>query len=63
MAKWAARFALGLSNSVPGLRLKRENIRFENDISKLISQFVGIQLMPLSARYSLRRLRWEGQAP
>ncbi|PIL27621.1 RNA-dependent RNA polymerase [Ganoderma sinense ZZ0214-1] len=32
MAKWAARFALGLSNSVPGLRLKRENVRFEDDI-------------------------------
>ena len=37
MAKWAARFALGLSNSVPGLRLKQENIRFEDDISKSMS--------------------------
>ncbi|EAU84823.2 RNA-directed RNA polymerase [Coprinopsis cinerea okayama7 len=32
MAKWASRFALGLSNSVPGLLLKPENIRFKDDI-------------------------------
>ncbi|KAI0746913.1 RNA dependent RNA polymerase-domain-containing protein [Daedaleopsis nitida] len=32
MSKWAARFALGLSNSVPGIRIKTENIRFEDDI-------------------------------
>ncbi|KAF9812816.1 hypothetical protein IEO21_05963 [Rhodonia placenta] len=32
MVKWAARFALGLSNSVPGLRLHPSNIAFEEDI-------------------------------
>ncbi|KAI0944787.1 hypothetical protein AcW1_001640 [Taiwanofungus camphoratus] len=32
MAKWAARFALGLSNSVPGLRLEPCNIKYEKDI-------------------------------
>ncbi|KAI0635289.1 RNA dependent RNA polymerase-domain-containing protein [Trametes polyzona] len=32
MVKWAARFALGLSNSVPGVRLKPENIRFVDDV-------------------------------
>ncbi|KAI0711161.1 RNA dependent RNA polymerase-domain-containing protein [Cerioporus squamosus] len=32
MAKWAARFALGLSNSVPGLRLEPPHIEFEDDI-------------------------------
>ena len=32
MAKWAARFALGLSNSVPGIRLKPANVKFEDDI-------------------------------
>ncbi|TFK23267.1 hypothetical protein FA15DRAFT_757378 [Coprinopsis marcescibilis] len=32
MAKWASRFALGLSNSAPGLMLKPDCIRFEDDI-------------------------------
>ncbi|RPD65627.1 hypothetical protein L226DRAFT_543193 [Lentinus tigrinus ALCF2SS1-7] len=32
MAKWAARFPLGLSNSVPGLRLDSSSIEFEDDI-------------------------------
>ncbi|RDX54626.1 hypothetical protein OH76DRAFT_1341007 [Lentinus brumalis] len=32
MAKWAARFALGLSNSVPGLRLEPQGIEFQDDI-------------------------------
>ncbi|KAI0827045.1 RNA dependent RNA polymerase-domain-containing protein [Trametes gibbosa] len=32
MVKWAARFALGLSNSVPGIRLKAANVRFIDDI-------------------------------
>ncbi|KAI9063519.1 hypothetical protein FKP32DRAFT_1571651 [Trametes sanguinea] len=32
MVKWAARFALGLSNSIPGVRLKPQDVRFEPDI-------------------------------
>ncbi|KAI8969425.1 RNA dependent RNA polymerase-domain-containing protein [Trametes punicea] len=32
MVKWAARFALGLSNSVPGVRIEVANVRFEPDI-------------------------------
>ncbi|TBU26167.1 RNA dependent RNA polymerase-domain-containing protein [Dichomitus squalens] len=32
MAKWAARFALPLSNSMPGLRLKHDNVKFVDDI-------------------------------
>ena len=32
MAKWAARFALPLSNSMPGLRLKVDNVKFVDDI-------------------------------
>ncbi|KAI0646405.1 RNA dependent RNA polymerase-domain-containing protein [Trametes meyenii] len=39
MAKWAARFALGLSNSIPGIRLNPVNIRFENDI--VCEAFIG----------------------
>jgi hypothetical protein len=35
MAKWAARFALGLSNSSPGLRLDRSDIFCESDIGLL----------------------------
>ncbi|PCH44937.1 hypothetical protein WOLCODRAFT_56552, partial [Wolfiporia cocos MD-104 SS10] len=31
MVKWAARFALGLSNSIPGVRLEPANIAFEDD--------------------------------
>ena len=33
MAKWAARFALGLSNSYPGPMISPENIGHEDDIS------------------------------
>lgn len=32
MTKWSARFALGLSNSVPGLQVKEECIHEVNDI-------------------------------
>ncbi|KAI0777795.1 RNA dependent RNA polymerase-domain-containing protein [Trametes elegans] len=32
MVKWAARFALGLSNSIPGIRLHPDNVRFQDDI-------------------------------
>ncbi|KAI0674419.1 RNA dependent RNA polymerase-domain-containing protein [Trametes maxima] len=39
MAKWAARFALGLSNSIPGIRLNPIHIRFENDI--ICEAFIG----------------------
>lgn len=35
MAKWASRFALGLSNSVPGIKLKPENLFFIRDTSAL----------------------------
>ena len=34
MSKWAARFALGLSNSVPGLRIDESCIEEINDIGK-----------------------------
>lgn len=33
MAKWAARFALGFSNSYPGPAIAPENILYEDDIS------------------------------
>ncbi len=33
MVKWTARFALGLSNSVPGVRLDPANVRFIDDTS------------------------------
>lgn len=36
MTKWASRFSLGLSTSVPGLRLKPSNIVKENEISMLV---------------------------
>lgn len=32
MAKYVSRFHLGLSNSVPGIVVKQENIRFIDDI-------------------------------
>ncbi|KAI0827061.1 RNA-dependent RNA polymerase [Trametes gibbosa] len=32
MVKWAARFAIALSSSVPGLRLKAVNVRYTEDI-------------------------------
>ncbi|KAI0737583.1 RNA dependent RNA polymerase-domain-containing protein, partial [Daedaleopsis nitida] len=32
MSKWAARFALGLSNSVPGIRIGVNNIKYADDI-------------------------------
>ncbi len=44
MSKWAARFALGLSNSVPGIRIKPENIRFIDDISGSLVLVVSISL-------------------
>lgn len=34
MAKWVSRFALGLSSSVPGVRIKPENYLLELDIGK-----------------------------
>lgn len=37
MAKWAARYALGLSNSVPGVKLEPSNVIAIPDISKLFS--------------------------
>ncbi|KAI0646418.1 RNA dependent RNA polymerase-domain-containing protein [Trametes meyenii] len=39
MVKWAARFALGLSNSVPSLRLQSTNIIFMEDI--ICEAFIG----------------------
>jgi hypothetical protein len=43
MAKWAARFALGLSNSVPGPMIAPENIEHEDDIS-MHSFFIALVL-------------------
>jgi len=40
MAKWASRFALGLSNSVPGWKLQLSQIRFEDDISMSFNRSV-----------------------
>lgn len=34
MAKWAARFALGLSNSVPGVRIAKEDYFVIDDVGK-----------------------------
>ena len=34
MAKYASRFALGLSNSVPGVMVEPSNLRFIEDISQ-----------------------------
>jgi hypothetical protein len=34
MAKYASRFALGLSNSVPGIMVDPSNLRFIDDISQ-----------------------------
>jgi hypothetical protein len=39
MAKWASRFALGLSNSVPGIIIARNNIMFLKDEGLLSLQF------------------------
>jgi hypothetical protein len=41
MAKWAARFALGLSNSVPLLALQQHCVEHEDDISLSISYHVS----------------------
>jgi RNA-dependent RNA polymerase len=41
MAKYAARFALGLSNSVPGLKLEPAQILSEPEISTYITAFVA----------------------
>jgi len=35
MAKYVSRFALGLSNSVPGLMIDQSNIHFINDIGRI----------------------------
>jgi RNA-dependent RNA polymerase len=34
MAKWASRFALGLSTSVPGIRIEQDDIKIIEDISQ-----------------------------
>ena len=39
MAKWAARFALGLSNSVPGIRIEKKNYKRIQDISKRVESY------------------------
>lgn len=36
MAKWSSRFALGLSNSVPGITISRDNIIYLEDESRLL---------------------------
>ncbi|KAH9852493.1 RNA dependent RNA polymerase-domain-containing protein [Lenzites betulinus] len=44
MVKWAARFALGLSNSVPGVRLRAANVRYADDI--ICDAFNGVGKPP-----------------
>jgi len=64
MTKWSARFALGLSNSVPGLQVKEECIHEVNDIvcaafnrqGKVPSQMVMTDGCGLTSRNVLRAL-------
>lgn len=41
MAKYVSRFALGLSNSVPGIVVNQPNIRFIDDISTFLSVIIA----------------------
>lgn len=63
MAKWASRFALGLSNSVPGWKLQLSQIRFEDDITNLKTGSNMTDGAGSINRYCLRELRhrydWE----
>jgi len=47
MAKWASRFALGLSNSVPGIDIEPTNIMLVNDIGGqvLCVRYIGSSLV------------------
>ncbi|KZT73517.1 hypothetical protein DAEQUDRAFT_721575 [Daedalea quercina L-15889] len=64
MTKWAARFALGLSNSVPGIRVEQECVHEVNDIvcgafdrrGKVPSQMVMTDGCGLTSRNVLRAL-------
>lgn len=38
MTKWASRFALGLSNSVPGLKIATQDLMVISDIGILFAQ-------------------------
>ncbi len=35
MAKYVSRFALGLSSSIPGLRMESDSMKFIDDIGRL----------------------------
>jgi hypothetical protein len=49
MAKWAARFALGLSNSYPGPMIAPENILHEDDIgsSRFFQRLFSLSTIPV----------------
>ena len=55
MAKWASRFALGLSNSVPGWKLQLSQIRFADDISMPLNR--SVDTCHLLLFYSLANLK------
>lgn len=59
MVKLAARFALGTSNSVPGICLHPKNVHFINDIGELF--YVVLHFSPTSSFHSLSRLCWGAQ--
>ena len=58
MAKWAARFALGLSNSVPGVRIRPEDIFVLKDEGTAVLLNHAMKLYdecsPISSVQSLR---------
>lgn len=59
MAKYVSRFALGLSNSVPGLLVDQSNIRFIDDISKLVISYE--YALSYCCSYSFRKsLEYDG---
>lgn len=59
MVKLAARFALGISNSVPGICLHPKNVHLIDDIGELFH--VDLHFSPTSSFHSLSRLCWDAQ--
>jgi hypothetical protein len=45
MAKWASRFALGLSSSIHGITLAQENIEIISDISQRLTLPVSFDFL------------------
>lgn len=43
VAKWSSRFALGLSNSVPGITISRENIIYLEDEGNLLLLLIMVK--------------------